>query len=283
MFYEGLTRVIEKQEIIKEMDIKIIKNHGEVAEVEIMTIPFYFENNVLAQVIIQDITKRKIAEKRLKDREKLASLGQLAAGIVHEVKNPLTAVKGFLQLIKESNNHPYLDTMESELEKAFQTLQNLLQVSKPDLQDEPLILIDVCKELNSILLLFQEKLYSVEVEMDLKDSDKRFYGKKNLLLKSFFNLIKNAIEAIIDDGKIKIEHYYHGGWIHIKVSDTGQGIPEEKLVLLGTPFYFSKPDGTGLGLTQVFTTVHEHGGNISVQSVVGKGTTFHIQLPVKRT
>jgi two-component system, sporulation sensor kinase A len=281
MCNEGLTRVIEKQEIIKEMDIKIIKNNGEVADVEMMTIPFYFENKVLAQVIIQDITKRKIAEKRLKDREKLASLGQLAAGIVHEVKNPLTAVKGFLQLIKESQNHPYLDTMESELEKALQTLQNLLQVSKPDLQDEPLILIDLCKELNSILLLFQEKLYSVEVEMDLRDSDKRFYGKKNLLLKSFFNLIKNAIEAIMADGKIKIEHYYHEGWIHIKVSDTGQGIPEEKLVLLGTPFYSSKPDGTGLGLTQVFTTVHEHGGNISVQSVVGKGTTFHIQLPVK--
>ncbi len=279
---EGLTRVIEKQEIIEQMDIKIVKNLGEVAEVKLMTIPYYFGNKVLAQVIMQDITERKIAEKRLKDREKLASLGQLAAGIVHEVKNPLTAVKGFLQLIKESHNHPYLETMESELEKAFDTLQNLLQVSKPDLQDEPLILIDLCKELNSILLLFQEKLYSIEVEMDLRDCHMKFYGKKNLLLKSFFNLIKNAIEAIMGNGKIKIEHYYHDGWIHIKVSDTGQGIPEEKLAILGTPFYSSKADGTGLGLTQVFTTVHEHGGNISVQSLVGKGTTFHLQLPVKK-
>jgi two-component system, sporulation sensor kinase A len=278
---QGITRVIENQEVIERLEIKIIKNLGEHADVEITAIPYYFENKILAQVNIHNITEKKIAEKRLKDREKLVSLGQLAAGIVHEVKNPLTSVKGFLQLIKESHSHPYLDTMESELEKAFETLQNLLQVSKPDLQSEPPILIDLCKELNSILLLFQERLYSIEVVMDLRDSHMKFYGKRNLLLKSFFNLIKNAIEAITYNGKIKIEHYYNGGWIHIMVSDSGQGIPEDKLILLGTPFYSSKPEGTGLGLTQVFTTIHEHGGTISVQSEIGKGTTFHIQLPVK--
>ncbi|MFP7296816.1 two-component system sensor histidine kinase NtrB [Neobacillus niacini] len=277
---QGIMDVIENQKVFERMEIKIIKNHGEIADVELTAIPCYFEDTVLVQVNIQDITEKRITEKRLKEREKLISLGQLAAGIVHEVKNPLTSVKGFLQLLKESQDHPYLVTMESELDKAFETLQNLLQVSKPDLQSETPILIDLCKELNSILLLFQERLYSIEVTMDLRDSNVRFYGKKNLLLKSFFNLIKNAIEAITYSGKLKIEHYYHSGWIHIMVSDNGHGIPEDKLMLLGTPFYSSKPDGTGLGLTQVYTTIHEHGGTISVQSEIGKGTTFHIQLPV---
>jgi two-component system, sporulation sensor kinase A len=277
----GISGVIENQNVIERMEIKIIKNHGEFAEVEITAFPYFFDNKVFAQVIIQDITDKKIGEKRLKDREKLVSLGQLAAGIVHEVKNPLTSVKGFLQLLKESQDHPYLTIIEGEIDKAFETLQNLLQVSKPDLQSELPIAIDLCKELNSMFLLFQEKLYSIEVEMDLRDSNIKFYGKRNLLLKSFFNLIKNAIEAIDGKGKLIIEHYYNGGWIHIVISDTGQGIPQDKLVLLGTPFYSSKPEGTGLGLTQVYTTIHEHGGTISVQSKLGKGTTFHIQLPVE--
>lgn len=140
----------------------------------------------------------------------------------------------------------------------------------------PLIYVRIA----TLLFLFQDKLYSVETELDLRNSERKVIGKRNLLLKAFFNLIKNAIEAIPDKGKIRIEHYYKNGWIHIKVSDTGVGVPEDKLKILGTPFFSTKSEGTGLGLTQVFTTINEHGGNVSVQSVVGEGTIFHIQLPV---
>lgn len=279
-FKERLTRMLEKQEVAKPAERKMIKRDREIIDVSIMGVPFYLGDKIVAQVIIQDITNRKRAETLLKDREKLATIGQMAAGIAHEVKNPLTSVKGFLQLLKESQSHPYFDIMEAELEKALETLQNVLQVSKPDLYEEPVVPIDLCRELASLLLLFQEKFYYVETELDLRDSDRKVVGKKNLLLKALFNLVKNAIEAIQDRGKIKIEHYYKNGWIHIKVSDTGVGIAEDKLKLLGTPFFSTKSEGTGLGLTQVFTTIHDHGGNISIQSKVGKGTTFHIQLPV---
>ena len=278
---DRLTRIMEKQEVAKLAEEKMITSDGEVIDVSVMGVPFYLRDKIVAQVIIQDITNRKRVENLLEDREKLASIGQIAAGIAHEVKNPLTSVKGFLQLLKESQSHPYFDIMETELEKALETLQNLLQVSKPDLNEEPSVPIDLCKELASLLLLFQEKFYYVETELDLRDSHRKVVGKKNLFLKSFFNLIKNAIESIQDKGKIRIEHYYENGWVHIKVSDTGVGIVEDQLKLLGTPFFSTKSEGTGLGLTQVFTTIHEHGGNISVQSTVGKGTTFHIQLPVK--
>ena len=118
--------------------------------------------------------------------------------------------------------------------------------------------------------------------MDLRDSDQFIYGKKNLFLKAFFNLIKNALEAIPSKGKIKIEHYFKNDSIHIKISDNGIGIPKDKINLLGTPFYSSKSDGTGLGLTQVFTTINGQGGNIQVQSELGVGTTFIIQLPVQQ-
>ncbi|MFD6439494.1 ATP-binding protein [Peribacillus sp. NPDC060186] len=281
---DRLKRVLEKQEIVKLAEQKMICSDGEVIDIEVTAAPFYLKDMVLAQVIIRDITDRKRAEILLKDSEKLASIGQIAAGIVHEVKNPLTSVKGFLQLLKESQPHPYLDTMETELEKALETLQNLLHVSKPDLHEEPFVPIDLCKELASLLLLFQDKLYNVDIEWDLRDSDRKVVGKRNLFLKAFFNLVKNAIEAIEGiqgKGKIRIEHYYKRGRIHIKLSDTGVGISKDKLKMLGTPFYSTKSEGTGLGLTQVFTTIHKHGGNVSVKSVVGKGTTFHVQLPVK--
>ncbi|HZG73315.1 MAG TPA: ATP-binding protein [Chondromyces sp.] len=276
---ERLKRVLEKQEILEIIEERFIRSDGVVIDVEVRTAPFYLKDKVLAQVIIQDITQRKAAEKLLNDREKLASLGQISAGIAHEVKNPLTSVKGFLQLLKESKPHPYLETMEAELDKALTTLQNLLQVSKPDLHEEPFVPVDLCKELDSLVFLFQEKLYHAKTELIMRDTERKVVGKRNLLLKAFFNLIKNAIEAIPDKGKIRIEHYYKEGWVQIKVSDTGVGIPEDKLKMLGTPFFSTKNEGTGLGLTQVFTTIHEHGGSISVQSVVGEGTTFHVQLP----
>ncbi|MDT8863053.1 ATP-binding protein [Alkalihalobacillus sp. MEB130] len=278
---ERLIKVIETQAILESIEAKMIRSDGEVIDVEVRTVPYHLKGKVYAQVIMQDITQRKIAEKLLNDREKLASLGQTAASIVHEVKNPLTSVKGFLQLLKESQSHSYLDTMESELEKALETLQNLLLVSKPNLHDEPFVSIALGKELESLLFLFQEKLCNMKVELNVRDAERTVVGKRSLLLKAFFNLIKNAIEAIPDKGMIEIEHYYENGWVHIKVRDTGVGIAEDKVKLLGTPFFTTKSDGTGLGVTQVFTTINEHGGGVSVQSVVGEGTIFHIRLPAE--
>lgn len=252
---------------------------GSKVDVELYCHPVQFGNLKTFQFVLRDLTVRKETEKLLNDRQKLASIGQIAAGIAHEVKNPLTSVKGFLQLLKENNSHPYLNTMESELEKAIDTLQNLLQVSKPNLYEEPIVEIDVCKELNSIMFLFQEQMYDVELEMDLQDENKRIFGKKNLYLKAFFNLIKNAIEAMPSKGKLHIEHFYQDDYVNVKISDTGVGIPSEKMNLLGTPFYSNKNDGTGLGLTQVYTTINEHGGQMSVHSEVNEGTTFHLKLP----
>ncbi|WP_018751804.1 ATP-binding protein [Paenibacillus sanguinis] len=212
--------------------------------------------------------------------DRLASVGQIAAGIAHEVKNPLTAVKGFLQLLKEESNHKYLDYAYSELENAISTLQNLLSVSKPDLEDEPFDIIDLTAELESLLYLFQEKTYQIAIERHFLNTDARVYGKRNQLKKAFFNLLKNAFEAISNRGTIRIKHYEAGEHLVIVISDTGIGIPEDKLKLLGTPFYTSKVEGTGMGLTQAFSTIYEHDGMIRVKSEVGKGTEFTVHLPI---
>lgn len=213
--------------------------------------------------------------------DRLASIGQIAAGIAHEVKNPLTAVKGFLQLLKEQQSHKYLDVAYEELENALATLNNLLQVSKPDLEDEPLSYINICSELEALLYLFQDQSYHhVAVRKELSDTQEQIYGKRNQLKKAFFNLLKNAFEAISDAGSITIKHGVFGGQLVVTISDTGVGIPQEKLHLLGTPFFSSKSDGTGMGLTQVFATVYDHQGVISVKSDPGHGTSFTIKFPI---
>jgi anti-anti-sigma factor len=212
--------------------------------------------------------------------DRLASIGQIAAGIAHEVKNPLTAVKGFLQLLQAETSHRYLDFASKELENALTTLQNLLHVSKPDLEDEPFSPINLCTELEALLYLFQEKSYEIAIVKQFSNANEKIFGKRNQLKKAIFNLIKNAFEAIPERGSIIVRHYKAGDRIIFSISDTGVGIPRDKIRMLGTPFYTSKTDGTGMGLTQVFSSIYEHGGSIHVDSELGVGTTFTIHFPI---
>lgn len=223
--------------------------------------------------------KQGVSESDLR-MDRLASVGQIAAGIAHEVRNPLTAVKGFLQLLKEESNHKYLDYAFSELDNAINTLQNLLNVSKPDLENEPYDVIDLCSELESLLYLFQERSYHISIRREFSNTDARVYGKRNQLKKALFNLLKNAFEAITERGTITIKHYRSQGNIIIAIADTGCGIPKDKVELLGTPFYTSKVEGTGMGLSQVFSTIYDHNGIVRVKSEIGVGTQFTILLPI---
>lgn len=213
---------------------------------------------------------------------RLASIGQISAGIAHEVRNPLTAVKGFLQLLQEESPHVYLDIAAQELERAISTLQNLLQVSKPDLDEEAYIPVNLCSEFEALLYLFQDQIYRVQVVKNFRDAEEVICGKRNQLKKAFFNLLKNAFEAIRGTGVITIEHYRTGDFIYVSIRDTGTGIPREKIQLLGTPFFTTKDEGTGMGLAQVYSTLYQHGATIDVKSEEGRGTTFTIKFPVQQ-
>ena len=211
---------------------------------------------------------------------RLASIGELSAGIAHEVRNPLTAVKGFLQLMKEMPNESYLDTALTELDSALLTLNNLLQVSKPDLEEEKHSAINVSTELENILYLFQDQVYRIQMTKEFDDCDTIIFGQRNMIKKAFFNLIKNALEAMPDKGELTITHRVSDDKLTIKITDTGIGIPPEKLDLIGTPFFSTKESGTGMGLTQVFTTLHKHNARVKVFSQVNIGTTFEVEFPV---
>ncbi|MFC0212070.1 ATP-binding protein [Paenibacillus chartarius] len=218
---------------------------------------------------------------RIDELQRLSAIGQISAGIAHEIRNPLTAVKGFLQLIQREYDSRYWDIINSELEQAISTVQNLLVVSKPELNDESSAELNLCQLLESTLSLFDNELYRVNIEKRFYDTNSLIYGKRNQLKRALFNLLKNAFEAIEGEGSITVEHYRSDDHICLHIRDTGKGIPGDKLPLLGTPFFSTKADiGTGLGLSQVYNTFYGHNATIAVNSEEGQGTEFTIRIPL---
>ncbi len=208
----------------------------------------------------------------------LSSIGEMAAGIAHEVRNPLTAVKGFLQLMEQNFNQEYTEIAKSELERAIQTLNDLMSVSKPEFSQEKHTTFNICSEIESILLLFQNQLYHIHLIKKFEHESAMIIGRKDQIKKALFNLIKNAIEAMTEGGTLIIKQYGDVHGVHLSISDSGMGIPKDKLRLLGTPFFTLKQDGKGMGLAQVFNAIQSSNGKIRISSETGKGTTFFLSF-----
>ena len=209
----------------------------------------------------------------------LSSIGEMAAGIAHEVRNPLTAVKGFLQLMDTTYKEEYSQIAQSELDRAIHILNDLMSVSKPEFIQEKQTTFNLNAEIESILLLFQNQLYSINVIKHFEHENSSIVGRKDQIKKALFNIIKNAIEAMPDSGTLAIEQTEDFHRIQVSISDTGIGIPKDKLRLLGTPFFTLKQDGKGMGLAQVFNTIQSNNGKISVTSEEGHGTSFLLTFP----
>jgi rsbT co-antagonist protein RsbR len=208
----------------------------------------------------------------------LSSIGEMAAGIAHEVRNPLTAVKGFLQLMDQSYKQEYSQIAQSELDRAIHTLNDLMSVSKPEFFQETPTAFNVCAEIESILLLFQNKLYHINLIKNYDNENMMIVGRKDQMKKALFNLIKNALEAMSEGGTLIIKQYEDGHEIHLSITDSGIGIPKDKIRLLGTPFFTMKQDGKGMGLAQVFNAIQSNNGKVRVTSEEGQGTTFNLSF-----
>lgn len=233
--------------------------------------------------IAKDISDKKQAEEMLIRSEKMSIAGQLAAGIAHEIRNPLTSLKGFIQLLQAGINDKdaYYKIMMEELEKINTITSELLFISKPmtDEKDEEslsIMLDDVVTLLNT-----QANLYNIDIQLDVLE-DVMVYCDKSQLKQVFINLIKNAIEEMDNGGKIEIvvEATNHSSFIHIK--DEGPGIPHHLIHKLKEPFFTTKKNGTGLGLMISNQIIESHRGHLSIQSEIGKGSIFTIELPIYR-
>ncbi|QOY36542.1 ATP-binding protein [Anaerobacillus isosaccharinicus] len=234
-------------------------------------------------VIGRDITDKKMAEEQVRRSEKLSIVGELAASVGHEIRNPLTSIKGFLHLLeeKDQSNKLYYEIMSKEVNRIDHIVGELLLLAKPQKlyfaqNDLKLIVSDIVS-----LLEPQANMTNVLIHYDPKE-ELMIECEENLLKQLFINIIKNAIEASSEKGNVWVKIDKESAeTVLVKVEDEGSGISEDFLTRLGEPFYSSKEKGTGLGLTVSHKIVEQHGGTIHFNSEEGVGTKVEIQLPVK--
>ncbi|CAM4009262.1 PAS domain S-box protein [Paenibacillus alkaliterrae] len=263
---------------------KFIRMNGEVIEVEACStkVNEYMGRSVI-QTVIRDITERKRTEELLRKSDKLSAVGQLAAGVAHEIRNPLTAIKGFVQLLQSrtNENRDYFDIMLSELERINYIVSEFMLLAKPA-QVIHFEQRDIRKLIHNILSLLdtQAIMNNVQIQTEIDPDIQSIMCEENQLKQVFVNVIKNAIEAMPNGGLLVIQvRHKNKSDILIRFIDQGCGIPKERLPKLGEPFYSTKEKGTGLGLMMCFKIVEDHHGHIQIKSKPGKGTMFDIILP----
>lgn len=257
--------------------------NGRVLHTEIVETMTTLDNEPAIQVIIRDISERKKNEELLINSEKLYVAGQLAAGIAHEIRNPLTSLKGFLQLIVSGrrNNNSYYDIMNAELDRIEDIVSELLMLSKPQVYELNYQDMRVMMRDTVTLLETQAILHNIAIEAEYGTDPLWIYGVENQVKQVFINVIKNAIEAMIDGGAISIKLSRESDGVYVRIRDEGPGIGEDQLAKMGQPFYTTKEKGTGLGLMVSYKIVDNHQGKIDVKSELGKGTLFEIMLPFR--
>ncbi|WP_281883387.1 ATP-binding protein [Paenibacillus sp. YYML68] len=234
--------------------------------------------------IIRDMTERKQTEALLLKSEKLSIAGQLAAGIAHEIRNPLTAIKGFHQLMKAEGNGKafYFDILTEEMNRIELIVNELLLLAKPQaVQLKP---VDVRALLERVYTLMESQVHLHNIEVELKCEPRvrtSIRCDENQMVQIFINFIKNAIEAMPHGGKIIIAITNPDeDRICIRIIDQGVGIPEDMLKRLGEPFYTTKEKGTGLGLMVCRKIIEDHLGSLNITSRLNEGTTVEVLLPV---
>lgn len=234
------------------------------------------------------IKKQQLYYEQLQHSERLKTTGQLAAAIAHEIRNPLTVVKGFLQLYSEKDRPLNNDVKETftlmidELNIAEEVISQFLTIAKPD-KNKTIDIVNIHSVLQSVTDLLKSYGLLRDNKIDLQVEEDCYIYANNIEYKQLMiNIIKNALEASkIGDSVIVKATKGKNQFVEIQVIDHGDGMSEKEVKSLGTPFYSLKSNGTGLGLMICYHIVEKYNGSIDFQSSKGKGTTVTICFPSK--
>lgn len=221
-------------------------------------------------------------EEHMLRSEKLRVVGELASGMAHEIRNPLTTIKGFLQISKSDNYNikPWYDLIMDEITRMSMLTAEFLQFSKPHATQFKVHSIKDCIHRVISLLDSETSRLGHHIEFDPDSDSLPMLMDQDKILQLLLNLIKNAIEAMPDEGLVRIQLTRENDHAVIEISDTGKGIPENELDQIFLPFYTTKESGTGLGLSICHKIVQDHEGTMEVESEIGKGTKFTITVPL---
>ncbi|ANX14203.1 hypothetical protein ABE41_019490 [Fictibacillus arsenicus] len=233
--------------------------------------------------VTRDISERKKSEEMLRQSDKLSIVGLLAASVAHEIRNPLTSLKGFIQLFQECEQLDaanYYNIMHKELNRIDQIMGQLLLMAKPQAKSYKKTSLRELVEFVETLLQPEALVQNVEIQSDLCEKLPYITAEENGLKQVLINVVKNAMDSMAKGGIISIEGKRVDDCIHLIVKDQGCGIPADRLEKLGEPFYTTKEKGTGLGLMISSKIMKEHKGELKFHSEEGKGTTVSMILPV---
>ena len=234
----------------------------------------------------RDLTEQRKFELQILESQKLAALGVMARGIAHEIRTPLAVSSSAAQFLTEDDLTPEFrrecaEKVHSGIRKASTIIENLLRFAHPsaDKSKSPLDLLRVLKEALT-LVDSQAKVQNIAIRTHFPPEPCQVLGVPSLLEQVFINLLLNAINAMPNGGTVDIFAEQADGEVLLRVTDTGEGISQEDLDKIFDPFFTKAPlgKGTGLGLSICNSIVDQHGGSISVQSRIGKGSTFTVKL-----
>ncbi|WP_066289764.1 ATP-binding protein [Bacillus sp. FJAT-29937] len=262
----------EKVNIIKTVSIDLLK--------------FIFIFHILFLFIKYLMLKRQTArEKKQNELQKLELVGMLAASTAHEIRNPLTGIKGLVQLLSEkytdSQDQFYFIVINDEINRINEIVSEFLILGKPTAQKTEIIDIrNILKELEP-LLLSEANLNNVKYELNLPITPLLVDCTRDQLKQVLLNISKNALESMANGGHLKIILFKDQDKCHIQIADTGIGIREEDIEKIFQPFYTSKDFGTGLGLVVCKRILHSFGGEIKISSTINKGTVVDVILPIQ--
>lgn len=256
---------------------------GSKVDVEATSTVILFKGKPAFRTILKDVSERNRMDDLIRKSDKLSVVAQLAAGVAHEIRNPLTAIKGFLQLFQREKefNEQFLDLVMEELERVESIIYEYLTLAKPNhestfdnLHLQPLV--------NKVMTLVETQSIMKNVQIDFEyEKVPPICGSEKQLKQVLLNLIKNAIEAVDVNGEIVIRLLNHAeDQICIQIEDNGCGISSERIARLGEPFYSTKEKGTGLGLMVCYKIIEHHQGIVTIHSEEGAGTRIDVILPV---
>lgn len=239
------------------------------------------ENNKLIRKL-----ERENNYEQMGQQQHLATIGQIAASIAHDIRNPLTSIQGFVQLIerneKRANFQEYYQIIRTEIARIDTLLREVLMLSKSHTVDaESWELVHLDQLMGRLTVLMQPEAIkcNIQIRLHIKDNP-MVMGSEEKLQQVFMNLLRNAFEAVSSHGSINIILSEEEGTAVIRIQDSGPGIQEETLEQLFTPFYTTKSEGTGLGLSICQSIIKAYEGKIEVRNLPGRGAEFTIMLPI---
>jgi two-component system NtrC family sensor kinase len=269
------------------LEVSFRDDSGEERYLQVSVAPFEeADSDELQVLILQDVSQRVAMENALKEKERLASLGMLAAGVAHEVNTPLTGISSYAQMLLAETpegdpRRELLEKVEKQTFRAASIVNNLLDFSRDRSGEQRPLLI--APFLHESLVLLKERILAKNIRLDWSqpEDEVRVQGNGAELQQVFTNLVINAVDAMEDGGQLRVHVEADDRWVWISVEDDGPGIPIAELEKIFQPFYSTKlaTGGTGLGLSISYNIIRRHQGEIRVMSHPGEGSRFIVELP----